>query len=49
MDNAAFEYNPAREAADILHRMKYAVDAGKTEGPIVDHNGNTVGSWSIST
>ena len=45
-DNAAFEDNPT-ELADLLQKTTNAVRMGKTEGRVVDSNGNSVGSYEL--
>jgi hypothetical protein len=52
MDNAAFECGNRRaEAARILSKMLADAFAtsqpAKTEGKLMDVNGNTVGQWAI--
>jgi len=51
MDNAAFQDNPLAELADCLKEIGADIaehsDAQHIEGKIKDHNGNTVGSWSV--
>ena len=45
-DNAAFD-EPTREIIYILQDIgSCLMTEGMTEGPCVDHNGNTVGRWS---
>lgn len=51
MDGAAFEDNPT-ELGDILRAVADRMDATYTDvadtTPVLDSNGNTVGSWSIA-
>ena len=49
-DNAAFhnldgEPNPGPEASRLLRDVAKKVEAGATEGKIIDINGNTVGRF----
>ena len=48
-DNAAFhnegEHNPGPEASRLLRDVAKKVEAGATEGKIIDINGNTVGRF----
>lgn len=47
MDNAAFDGDPAPELLRILARVSVAVADGETELPVLDVNGNVVGTWAI--
>lgn len=45
-DNVAFDgYATAEETARLLREAADKVTAGRTEGKLVDSNGNTVGEW----
>ncbi|MBT94330.1 MAG: hypothetical protein CMA60_05835 [Euryarchaeota archaeon] len=33
--------------ATVLREIAMKIEGGKTEGAVVDNNGNTVGQWSI--
>jgi hypothetical protein len=46
-DNAAFEVAKDYMIATVLRELAMKIEAGKTEGAVVDNNGNTVGQWSI--
>lgn len=47
--NAAFQENgdPALEAARLLRVIADKLDEGYTDGPIMDANGNSVGTWRL--
>ena len=47
MDNAAFEDEPATEAARLLLQAAEAVEDGYEDGACVDINGNRVGQWEV--
>lgn len=47
LDNDAFQPDPAEELAYHLRRITNQIAAGYQSAPIIDTNGNTVGSWSI--
>jgi hypothetical protein len=48
-DNAAFDgiSRKRREVARILEDVAYKVACGKTEGKVMDINGNSIGEWSV--
>jgi hypothetical protein len=48
-DSAAFEHDYLGELARILRRWALHLSDGPVgdEGPLVDMNGNTVGSWTL--
>lgn len=47
-DGAAFEDGELiYEVDNILTKITFWVREGRTEGAILDSNGNTVGSWSL--
>lgn len=46
-DNAAFDPHPSAEVARILHDVAERIDAGQTDGPAIDANGNRVGQWEM--
>ena len=48
-DNAAFEDDYAAEVARILHHVARRLEAGDTDGKLLDINGNTVGQFGFST
>lgn len=48
MDNEAFAGDGCDEAARILREVANKVEAGRTEGSIMDANGNNVGTWEVS-
>jgi hypothetical protein len=45
--NAAFEDSPELEVEYLLHKVARTVRAGGREGPVIDSNGNTIGSWKL--
>ena len=48
-DNAAFEDDYAAEVARILHHVARRLEAGDTDGKLLDFNGNAVGEFGFST
>jgi len=46
-DNAAFEAPADYMIATVLREIAMKIEGGKTEGAVVDINGNTIGQWSI--
>lgn len=44
-DNAAFEDYKEGEIARILCQIARKIEAGSTEGKVIDLNGNTVGEY----
>ena len=51
MDNDAFDPFPGAEVSDILNRFTQSLDFIMTissKGNLLDTNGNTVGSWSVT-
>lgn len=46
-DNAAFDDEPGREIARLLHHAAELVAEGWQSGPLVDINGNTVGRFGV--
>ncbi len=46
--DAAFSEDPATEIARILERLAKKVREGDFDGPIMDLNGNRVGSMTIT-
>ena len=49
MDNAAFEADPLSEATRILRNVADRMDGGSWGGPLKDINGNTVGTFDITS
>lgn len=48
-DNDAFVDDPAEEVVRILRRISVKVrEGGRTEGSVLDSNGNTVGRWTFT-
>lgn len=48
MGNAAFaDGNRPAEVARILREVADKIDAGRTDGVVIDINGNTVGRWHM--
>lgn len=47
-DGEAFAPDPSREVAAILQRVFTPLNAGQTEGILLDSNGNGVGTWSFT-
>lgn len=47
MENAAFDPDPQWEVARILRDVVEKIDRGRTDGPILDINGNTVGKFEM--
>lgn len=45
-DNAAFDENP-NELDELVHVVAQRIEAGRESGKVMDHNGNSVGSWEI--
>lgn len=48
-DNAAFADEPGAEVAELLRTAATRVEAGRTDAPIIDTNGATVGAWAFIT
>ena len=48
MDNAAFEPDWAAEAAQILRNASEYVNIGIKESPLLDSNGNVVGTFKVT-
>jgi len=49
MDNSSFEdYGAAKEMGAIVQRAANKIRTGLTKGPVLDTNGNTVGSFNIT-
>ena len=49
-DNAAFQDGMLEtEIGIILNNVRADIDNGRTEGRVVDANGNSVGSWSLDS
>ena len=46
-DNAAFEHS-ATETARILRKIAKRIEAGDTDGKIMDSNGNSVGTYDLN-
>ena len=46
--NAAFTDAPAYEISRLFRQTANKIDAGHTDGPLIDINGNNCGSWFIS-
>ena len=49
-DNAAFTedgWSGAAECARILRKIADQLDAGRIHAPIMDVNGNKIGSWDL--
>ena len=46
-DNSAFEQDWRTETARILRKAAKDIEDGKDEGPLKDHNGNTVGRFDL--
>lgn len=46
-DNSAFE--DSGELGRLLRKMADQVDEGRTTGPVIDINGNQVGSYRFGT
>ena len=46
-NNASFEVAKDYMIATVLREIAMKIEGGKTEGAVVDNNGNTVGQWSI--
>lgn len=46
--NAVFEEAPEAELYRIMDRVVGAIGTGRTEGKVVDSNGNTIGEWKLS-
>jgi hypothetical protein len=48
--NAAFteDGDPSAETARLLHDIAERVETGHRSGPVVDVNGNTVGTWTLT-
>lgn len=44
-DNAAFE--DPDELGRLVARAAEQIAAGRTEAPVIDQNGNTVGRWTL--
>ena len=47
-DNAAYTDSPEYEIASNLEAIVEDLKFGFRSGNIMDHNGNTVGSWEIT-
>lgn len=47
-DNACFEDHLATEASAIIREVAMRVSQGRTAGKVMDSNGNTVGSWTLT-
>lgn len=47
MDNAAFTEGPGHEAARIIREAASNLENGTHKGPLVDINGNKVGSFEV--
>lgn len=45
--NAAFADSKMWEAARLLRIIASKIEKGYTDGPIIDINGNTVGTWTL--
>lgn len=45
--NAAFQDGP-EELARLVERVADALRDGRTRGPVIDTNGNRVGSWEMT-
>ena len=49
-DNAAFgdtDSSRAEEVARLLREIAADMDNGSTSGPVIDLNGNKVGTWDL--
>ena len=46
-DNASFDPPPSWEIKRLLSKAACLVDCGQTEGPLLDLNGNRVGSFEL--
>ena len=49
MTNGAFIDYPNQEVGDILDKIKYQFMSGKQSGVIQDSNGNTIGTWGVTS
>lgn len=47
MNNAAFDNATEAETSRILIVVGEQIEQGKTDGIVMDYNGNRVGQWSI--
>jgi len=48
-DTDAFKYNPEIETSRLLLEVSCKVIEREKAGIVVDHNGNSIGSWGIDT
>lgn len=46
--NAAYSEDPEFEIASNLQDIIYALHNGLRRGRVIDHNGNSVGTWELS-
>lgn len=48
-DNAAFDEHPETETARILHEIAEKIENGIFNGNVRDLNGNTIGTFALTT
>ena len=47
VDNAAFADDPAGEPERIFRKVVELIGQGRTDGRVIDSNGNIVGHWEL--